>query len=155
MIQLSRLSWSKPSQEVVTVVRACWMGQQSAGDIMKWVIWVMAPPRLGSPRWRLCVGINNATAIIAGSAHTCARLADGSAKCWGYNYFGQLGDGTTTNRLTPVAVQGIRNATAITAGGGHTCTRLSDGSAKCWGWNGNGQLGDGTTTVRLTPVLVW
>ncbi|MBX3313773.1 MAG: hypothetical protein KF906_05575 [Actinobacteria bacterium] len=93
--------------------------------------------------------------ITAGGGHTCALLTNGTAKCWGYNYDGRVGDGTTTNRLTPTTVTGLTGATAITAGGGgHSCALLTNGTAKCWGNNGSGQLGDGTTTNRLTPTTV-
>ncbi|MEM5873167.1 MAG: hypothetical protein QXV63_03000, partial [Candidatus Aenigmatarchaeota archaeon] len=52
----------------------------------------------------LVQGINNAVAIATGYDHTCALLSNGSIACWGWNYYGQLGDNTTTNRLTPVLV---------------------------------------------------
>jgi hypothetical protein len=90
--------------------------------------------------------------IAAGGGHTCALLSNGTARCWAYNTYGELGDGTTTQRTTPVTVSGLSNAVAITAGGGHTCALLGDGTARCWGNNGNGQLGDGTTTEHHTPV---
>jgi alpha-tubulin suppressor-like RCC1 family protein len=47
-------------------------------------------------------GISTAVELTAGFNHTCARLSDGTLRCWGYNGNGQLGDGTTTNRTTPV-----------------------------------------------------
>ncbi len=81
-------------------------------------------------------------------------LTDGTAWCWGYNGSGQLGDGSTTNRLTPVQVSGLSNVQAISAGAYHTCAVLSDGSTWCWGYNDSGRLGDGTTTERHTPVQV-
>jgi len=74
--------------------------------------------------------------------------------CWGYNSNGQLGDGTTTNSLTPVQVQGLLNVVQVATGGWHTCAVKQDGTAWCWGWNGVGSLGDGTTTHRYTPVQV-
>ncbi|MEM5880180.1 MAG: hypothetical protein QXQ16_02740, partial [Candidatus Aenigmatarchaeota archaeon] len=79
---------------------------------------------------------------------------NGSIACWGDNMYGQLGDGTTTSKSTPVLVQGIDNAVSVAAGEAHTCALLSNGSIACWGRNGRGQLGDGTTTDRYTPVLV-
>jgi alpha-tubulin suppressor-like RCC1 family protein len=94
-------------------------------------------------------------AIATGSSHMSALLADGSVRCWGDNYHSQIGDGTTTDRSTPVLVSNLGGtAVAIAAGDRHTCALLSDGPVRCWGGNGVGQLGDGTTTSRSTPVSV-
>ncbi|MBK6534769.1 MAG: hypothetical protein IPF99_36100 [Deltaproteobacteria bacterium] len=58
---------------------------------------------------------------------------NGTVQCWGANDLGQLGDGSTTTRLSPVMVMGLSNAVEIAAGYNHTCARLMDGSVRCWG----------------------
>ena len=96
-----------------------------------------------------------AVEVSAGSYHTCSVFDDGSVRCWGSNEFGQLGDGTTIERTSPVSVdlgQGM-SALGISSGESHTCAVLNDYSVKCWGQNSNGQLGDGTTVDRSSPVL--
>src|SRR2546426_11052663 len=96
------------------------------------------------------------TAVTAGDAHTCGVTAGGAAYCWGYNSSGQLGDGTTTDRLTLVLVKAPAGVSfdSVTAGRLHTCGVTAAGTAYCWGGNGFGQLGDGTAMTRLTPVPV-
>jgi alpha-tubulin suppressor-like RCC1 family protein len=64
----------------------------------------------------------------------------------------QLGDGTSTNRLTPVAIGGTLRFTNIDLGRFHSCALTSAGAVYCWGANTYGQLGDGTTTSRPTPT---
>jgi len=80
--------------------------------------------------------------------------AAGVVRCWGTNTLGELGDGTITNRTSPVTVSGLTNAATVTAGSGHTCALRADGTARCWGDNQFGQLGDGTVTQRATPAGV-
>jgi alpha-tubulin suppressor-like RCC1 family protein len=94
------------------------------------------------------------TDVAAGGNHSCAVRSDGTVWCWGYNGYGQIGDGTTTDRYSPVAVTGISTAAQMAASEIHTCVRLVDNTLRCWGYNGNGQLGDGSTTNRTTPVTV-
>ncbi len=105
--------------------------------------------------------LENVAQISVGSDHTCATKTDGTAYCWGYNYYGQLGDNTTINRYTPVQVLGVNASgflegiSKISVGSLHTCAlKKTDGTVWCWGSNSSGQLGDNTTTQRLTPVQV-
>lgn len=94
------------------------------------------------------------SAISTGQEHSCALMESGKVKCWGDNRFGQVGDGTQTNRLTPTDVTGLSDITTIQLGEWHSCAITSGGGGTCWGWNKYGRLGDGTTITRLTPVDV-
>lgn len=94
--------------------------------------------------------------VATGNKHSCALLAGGTIKCWGQNSSYQLGDGTFTDRLTPVDVKGLPGAAqSIAAGYDHTCALLTTGAVYCWGGNWDGQLGIGTIgSDSKTPVQV-
>lgn len=90
--------------------------------------------------------------IAAGGNHTCALTADGEVRCWGWNYAGQVGDGSLITRRAPVQVRGLAGGvSAIGAGYSHSCALLADGGAKCWGDNWVGQLGAGATARQMQP----
>ncbi|MFY1653132.1 RCC1 domain-containing protein [Solwaraspora sp. WMMB762] len=112
-----------------------------------------------------CDRFLNAVRAVAGHLmQSMALLGDGSVVTWGYNGLGQLGDGTTVNRLTPVRVCAVGQAAPcerflygvrqISAGGNHSAAQLSSGGVVTWGFNDNGELGDGTDQSRSTPVRV-
>lgn len=106
-------------------------------------------------------GIANATQIVGGWAHFCALTYDAKVRCWGYNSFGQLGDGTQVNRSSYVDVAGLggvgtlNRVIALSAGRVHTCALRDDGTVACWGSNADGQLGGtpvGFFAVQMSGV---
>ena len=102
-------------------------------------------------------GLSGVAQIASGTGwnNACALLTTGVLKCWGLNDNGQLGDGSTTSRWTPVISGSFPAAiSAVDLGMYISCAVLVDTSAMCWGWNGMGALGDGTTVSRWVPTLV-
>jgi alpha-tubulin suppressor-like RCC1 family protein len=96
-------------------------------------------------------------AVCAGSVHTVVLRSDGTLAAWGDNYYGQLGDGSTTQRRTPVAVVNLTNVVAVSCGENHTMALRADGTVWAWGSNRGGQLGIGTAgtgTDRSVPTQV-
>ena len=109
---------------------------------------------------RPMVGLDSGTAISTGSAasHSCALDAVGGVRCWGDNEFGQLGDGTKTDRTAPVAVSGLSSGVvSVATGYRHTCAVTGLGAVQCWGDNDFGQLGTGAaggySTVPVAALL--
>lgn len=94
------------------------------------------------------------SALAAGGAHTLAVKSDGTLWAWGSNRFGQIGDGTATDRLTPVQIGSDKTWSAVAAGQFHSLGLKTDGTLWAWGFNQNGQLGDGGLVDRRAPVQV-
>ncbi len=80
----------------------------------------------------------------------CGVDTAGGVRCIGGNQLGQLGDGTTTERRSPVTVSGLTGVAEVHSSGSHTCARLTDGGVRCWGSNESGQLGDGLSTHTIS-----
>ena len=98
--------------------------------------------------------VGSVLSVKGGDSHTIALKGDGMVWTWGGNWAGQLGDGSTTARWTPVQVSGLTSVTAIAGGGFQTIALEGDGTVWTWGRNASGELGDGTNTNRWTPVQV-
>src|SRR5262249_34159000 len=122
----------------------CWgdnfFGQLGIGNNDGNTYCASEPGQLCSPVPQTVVGLTSGvTAIAAGDRHQCALTTGGGAKCWGRNNYGQLGDGTQTQRNAPIDVVGLTSGVAaIAAGGNETCALMNTGGVKCWGQNGYG-----------------
>jgi len=92
--------------------------------------------------------------ISAGNHHSLAVKSDGSLWAWGKNHFGQLGDGTTSERHSPVKIGSDNDWVMVSAGGFHSLAVKSDGSLWAWGRNSYGQLGLGDDNDRLETTLI-
>ncbi|GAB4213203.1 MAG: hypothetical protein Fur007_06930 [Rhodoferax sp.] len=92
--------------------------------------------------------------VVPGGFHTVALKTDGTLWAWGRNLFGQLGDGTTIDKASPVQIGTDKTWTQIAAGEFHTVALRADGSLWAWGSNQFGQLGDGTLVNRIAPTKI-
>jgi alpha-tubulin suppressor-like RCC1 family protein len=94
--------------------------------------------------------------VHAGTNHACARRTDGTIWCWGYNFHGELGDGTMSNRSVAAPVTGLTATAQLQVGSNFACARLGDAMNRvmCWGRNIEYQLGDGSNTNRFRPGYV-
>jgi hypothetical protein len=113
-------------------------------------------PWFDEESWVSVYNVSTATQLSVGLRHSCARMADGTVRCWGQNGSGQVGDDSGLSAVdTGALVLEVEGATAVAAGGGHTCALLEGGTVKCWGANSSGQLGDGTNSSQPVagPVL--
>jgi alpha-tubulin suppressor-like RCC1 family protein len=95
-----------------------------------------------------------AAGVASGEGHSCGLTTAGAAYCWGGNEFGQLGEGSNSDKATPAPVTGEFTFSVVAGGAWHTCGITTSGVAYCWGANGHGQLGDGSNTYVSAPVAV-
>ena len=90
--------------------------------------------------------------VSLGGVHSAAITTDGDLYTWGYNDYGQLGDGTTKIKSTPVKI--MNDVASVSLGGVHSAAITTDGDLYTWGYNDYGQLGDGTTKIKSTPIKI-
>jgi alpha-tubulin suppressor-like RCC1 family protein len=116
----------------------------------------------GLSRSQRVTGVLTDEVVVAhgtGAGHWCAATDSGKVACWGWNGYGQLGDGTTEQSGNPVWVTGSllaeRHVTDIAVGSDHSCALTDPGEVFCWGANYYGQLGNGSlSTQHNRPVAV-
>lgn len=97
-------------------------------------------------------GLNNIVSITGGNRHSMALRSDGTVWTWGWNGWGQLGDGTLIDKLVPVQVLGLDSVTSISTKWYYSLVFRNDSTVWGWGENGSGQLGDSTSTNTNIPV---
>jgi alpha-tubulin suppressor-like RCC1 family protein len=154
-----------PSGTTVTAIaggRAHSLALTSAGQVLAWgynasgqlgngtTIGSLTPVVVSLPSG------TTVTAIGGGQYHSLALTSTGQVLAWGYNYWGQLGNGSFTDSYTPVQVSlpSGTTVTAIAGGGDHSLALTSNGQVLAWGYNGHGELGNGSFTESYTPVQV-
>lgn len=104
----------------------------------------------------LAAQVGESGPLATGDDYGCTIRPNGQIKCWGNNDRGQVGDGTTSPRQTPVAVSDISGAVDVAAGTQHTCVVLANGTLWCFGENQDGQLGNGERGYRTSPQkVIW
>lgn len=92
--------------------------------------------------------------LASGLSHTCARLSDGTIRCWGTNVFGEIGSASPITFSAGVEIDGLQDVVQLGLGRFHSCARIADGSVRCWGINSRGQLGNGTLDDTSEPSTV-
>jgi alpha-tubulin suppressor-like RCC1 family protein len=130
----------------------CW-GDNSYGQLGDGTTTSRTAPTLvpGNYTWSTLSTEDNSNANVG---TTCGVTTTGAGYCWGSNNYGQVGDGTTTQRLVPTAISGGYTWSSISVGWTDVCGVTTSGAAYCWGYNNYGQDGTGNTTQNNSPTLV-
>lgn len=110
------------------------------------------PTTYGASSPVVATGISTATAVSAGSQHTCAVLADNTASCWGANPDGRLGNNNGAVVNVPTVVAGLSGVTSVVAGYTHSCAIGTSGNVFCWGNNAGGLLGNTSFTGAFSST---
>lgn len=117
------------------------------------------PVTIQSGQFKTIDGIHHAVDVDSGFGHVCSLIADGTVRCWGSNYFGQLGTNSRNNSSDPQPVLNVSSAWQLAVGKYHACVLVTSSvpgqeDIQCWGLNKDGQLGNGTNESSLLPVFV-
>lgn len=100
-------------------------------------------------------GLSDAVAIDCGQDHNCVRTTGGTVRCWGGNYYGQLGDGNLgLDSHLPVTVSGLVDVVDVAVASRHSCAARADGTVWCWGEGDGGALGTGQSPMPASDVPV-
>jgi alpha-tubulin suppressor-like RCC1 family protein len=125
------------------------------GRFLRIAVWVLVTLSLALTS---CGGRDRASPtsplLVAGDNHSVAMKKDGTLWAWGYNNFGQLGNGTNTDSRTPIQVGGDTEWLSAAAGTWHTVAIKADGSFWAWRLNQDGQFGNGTHKNSHTPIQI-
>jgi alpha-tubulin suppressor-like RCC1 family protein len=159
VVQLTA-GWAHTCALLDTSEVACW-GRNTSGQIGSGTLGPAPHPQF--VRARTGPGrLTGVTSIAAGAFHTCARMRDGTVRCWGDNQAGSIGDGTLVDRRRPTPVRAatgqglLRGVVALTGGASSSCALVQGGQVRCWGYNAQRQLGMtvASTANRTRPVAV-
>ena len=128
-------------------------GTEYRVDEGPWIPMPASDGSYGESSERVGSSVGERVRQVAVGGGPCVVMESGTARCWGNNTLGAIGDGTEVDRHVPVELA-LVDVQQITRGAGHGCALLGDGTVSCWGVNLDGQAGDGSGKFHLSPVPV-